>query len=312
MVKKCLIVGSDGQDGKVLTKILQQEGSSVFHMNKKSFTEPKLKLYDSDIQIQIANALKTNFINEVYFLASPSHPASSVLELNHQNELSANLDLLNNRLILLLEAIKNFSPNTKFFFASSALIFGNPIKIPQDEATELAPQELYSLFKQISYDVIKYYRDSLDLFVVTGILYPHESEFRKSNYLFSKIIQHALQANKKNFQALSVSNISFKREWNCAYQVMNSIIKVLRLKKPSDYIIGSGIQYSVEQVCFYAFDYFGLDYKEYLVESNFPIVQRSENLVANPLKLRRAIGYSPDGDVKALIARTYLNLEKLI
>ena len=119
-------------------------------------------------------------------------------------------------------------------------------------------------------------------------------------------------ANNKNSQLLSVSNIAFKREWNCAYQVMNSSIKSLRLEKPSDYIIGSGIQYSVEQVCFYAFDYFGLNYKEYLVESNFPIAQRSENLVANPSKLQMAIGYCPDGDVKALIARTYLNLDKLI
>lgn len=312
MVKNCLIVGSDGQDGKVLTKLLQQEGSNVFHMNRKSLIEPTLNLNYSDIQIQMANILTRNVINEVYFFASPSRPANLVLKVNHQNELSANLDLLNNRLIPLLEAIKNSSPNTKFFFASSALIFGNPIKIPQDEATELAPQEVYSVFKQISHDVIKYYRDVFDLFIVIGILYPHESEFRKSNYLFFEIIQHALQSNKKNFQTLSVSNISFKREWNCAYQVMRSIINVLRLEKPSDYIIGSGIQYSVEQVCFYAFDYFGLNYKEYLVESNFPIAKRSENLVANPHKLRRAIDYCPDGDVKALISRTYLNLEKLI
>ena len=312
MVKNCLIVGSDGQDGKVLTKILLQEGSNVFSMNRKSLIEPKLNLSASDIQIQIAKILTRNVINEVYFLASPSHPASSVLKVNQQNELSANLDLLNNRLILLLEAIKNYSPKTKFFFASSALIFGKPIKIPQDEETQVAPQEVYSVFKQISHDVIKYYRDILDLFIVTGILYPHESEFRKSNYLFPEIIKHALMANNKNSQLLSVSNIAFKREWNCAYQVMSSIIKVLRLEKPSDYIIGSGIQYSVEQVCFYAFDYFGLNYKEYLVESNVPIAQRSENLIANPNKLRRAIGYCPDGDVKALIARTYLNLEKLI
>jgi len=312
MVKNCLIVGSDGQDGKVLTKILQQEGSNIFSMNRKSLIEPKLNLYNSDMQIQIANILTRNVINEVYFLASPSHPASSVLTVSQQNEISANLDLFNNKLIFLLEAIKNSSPNTKFFFASSALIFGEPNKIPQDEETEVVPQEVYSVFKQISHDVIKYYRDVLDLFIVTGILYPHESEFRKSNYLFSEIIKNALLANKKDSQLLSVSNIAFKREWNCAYQVMNSSIKSLRLERPSDYIIGSGIQYSVEQVCFYAFDYFGLNYKEYLVESNFPIAQRSENLVANPSKLRKAIGYCPDGDVKALIARTYLNLEKLI
>ena len=82
MVKNCLIVGSDGQDGKVLTKILQQEGSGVFNMNRKSLVEPELNLFDSDIQIQIANALTRNVINEVYFLASPSHPASSVLKVN--------------------------------------------------------------------------------------------------------------------------------------------------------------------------------------------------------------------------------------
>jgi len=312
MFKNCLIVGSDGQDGKVLTKILKQEGSNVFSMNRNSFIDSNLKIYNFDIQIQIANILARHIIDEVYFLASPSHPASSVLKVSQQSEISANLDLFNNKLIFLLEVIKKSSPNTKFFFASSALIFGEPSKIPQDEETEVVPQEVYSVFKQISHDVIKYYRDVLGLFIVTGILYPHESEFRKSNYLFSEIINHALLANKKNSQLLSVSNMDFRREWNCAYQVMNSSIKLLRLEKPSDYIIGSGIQYSVEQVCFYAFDYFGLNSNEYLAESNFPIAQRSENLVANPNKLRNAIGFCPDGDVKALIARTYLNLEKLI
>lgn len=205
MVKNCLIVGSDGQDGKVLTKILLQEGSNVFSMNRKSLIEPKLNLYESDIQIQIAKILTKNVINEVYFLASPSHSASSLLKVSQQNEVSTNLDLFNNKLILMLEAIKNYSPNTKFFFASSALIFGEPNKIPQDEETEVAPREVYSVFKQISHDVIKYYRDVLDLFIVTGILYPHESEFRKSNYLFPEIIKHASTANKK----LSVT-FSFK------------------------------------------------------------------------------------------------------
>lgn len=311
MVKNCLIVGSSGQDGKVLKKILEQEGSNIFGINRKSLTEPKFNLYNSEIKIQLANILTKNVISEVYFLASPNHPASSVLTINRQNEISANLDLFNNKLIFLLEAIKDFSPQTKLFFASSALIFGEPNKIPQDEETEVVPQEVYSVFKQISHDVIRYYRDVLNLFIVTGILYPHESEFRKSNYLFSKIIRNALLANKKGSNLLSVSNIAFKREWNCAYQVMNASIKSLRLEKPTDYIIGSGIQYSVEQVCFYAFDYFGLNYKNYLVESSIPITQRSGNLVANPSKLRKAIGYCPDGDVKALIERTYLNLEKL-
>ena len=102
MVKNCLIVGSDGQDGKVLTKILLQEGSNVFSMNRKSLIEPKLNLYASDIQIQIANILTRNVINEVYFLASPSHPASSVLKVSQQNEISANLDLFNNKLIFML------------------------------------------------------------------------------------------------------------------------------------------------------------------------------------------------------------------
>lgn len=306
--KSVLIIGSSGQDGQVLRKVLENEDASIFQRNRNIFIDPSgSKIVDSDTKA-LKYFFNANQIDEVYFLAATNFSASQTSHISIHTEAKIHLDLLLNELIELLEVIQKYSPLTRIFFASSALIFGDTHGHPQDETTKSAPGELYSLFKVICQEVLLYFRNTFGLFIVIGILYPHESELRKPEFLFPKIIHHAYAAKTGELNQIQIADLEFKREWNCAYQVMLAGLMTLRLNDPDDYVIGSGTQYSVLDICSIAFSQLNLDYTQFVVQSNQVIRNRNSNLIANSKKLYNAIGYKPDGDAHSLIQRVYTKL----
>jgi GDPmannose 4,6-dehydratase len=306
-----LIVGSEGQDGRVLQKILATQGKKIYRQSRNQIISPDGKSLGPPSRELLNSIFSMSKIDEVYFLAATHSPARLTDESESRIQLKLHFEILENALVQILETIKSTSPTTRFFFASSALIYGEPKEIPQTENTSSAPIEIYGLFKTMAQEIVSYYRNSLGIFAISGILYPHESEFRKGQFLFMKILQAAKLSSVDPNHRLEIVDLDFTREWNCAYQVMECGVSALRIDNPDDFIIGSGKQESVREVCKYSFEEFDLDYEDYIVISPAQMIKRSTNLLSDSTKLLKATGLRPDGDVKSLISRTIVRMQEI-
>ena len=304
-----LIVGSEGQDGRVLQRILSDEGNNVFRQTRNQLISPTGIDLGKPTQDLLRSIFKDFQIEEMYFLAATHSPAKLEIDSASKKQLEKNFDLLQNSLVEVLEVVREVSPTTRSFFASSALVFGEPNSVPQTENTESSPIEIYGLFKKIAQDIITYYRESHGLFSISGILYPHESEYRKEQFLFRKIIDGAKIASVDSQFKMEIVDLDFTREWNCAYQVLKSATNILRLDEPQDFLIGSGKHESVEKICKYSFEAYGLDFEDFVTPSSAQLIPRSTNLLANPDKLFKATGNHPDGDAKGLVERTISRMQ---
>jgi GDPmannose 4,6-dehydratase len=299
-----MIIGSDGQDGLVLQELLRLRNKNIIKVNRSQIVIDECQQSVLLTEHSLKETINNFEVSEIYFLASVSTPASEIKNLWSPGRYREDSNLI--QLFLnILDVVKSKSKMTKIFVASSALIFGNPKLIPQDEECLLAPTENYGLFKSLMHSIIDYYQVNYKLHIVTGILYPHESKYRKSHYLFKKIINTAKSNEISPSREIEISNMNYTREWNCAYQVMGACIDLMELDCYGNFVIGSGVQYTVGAACEIIFSHFGLDSKDYVVYKNSPLIERSPNLVANPTKLKNKLGYVPDGDLELLIQRNY-------
>ena len=303
-----LIVGSNGQDGRVLQEIFHRQNRKFYCSTRFGITNPCNQEVGNIELNGYSDLIRKLKIDEVYFLAAEHSPAQIHSAESSQTQMQNQLNLISNVLIQLLELIRSFSPHTKLFFASSALVFGSPISAPQDENTPREPTEIYGLFKSLSQEIVTFYREAYGLYAFSGVLYPHESEYRKENFLFMKILKAAAMARSNPDLKLDIADMTFKREWNCAYQTMNSVINLMNLDSPGDFVIGSGVQHTVEEIVRYAFEYFEIDFRDYVENSTAILIPRSSLLLANPEKLIMSIGSAPDGDIKSLLSRTFPRL----
>lgn len=302
-----IIYGSGGQDGQILKKLIPNENFIEISSTKVAnlIISKNEKLRRDTIESIFADKQ----IEEIFFLSSINSSAIVDNEENTSLVLQKNIKLVFDDFLFIIEMVGKYAPEARIFFASSALIFGLPINKPQDETQAYKPVELYGLFKVICHDIINYYRENKNIFISCGILYPHESEFRKQNYLFRKIIDHAaLVSRKLNSDPLFIADLQFTREWNCAYQIMKCVIEILKHENPVDLVVGSGIQYSIQDFCKLAYGYYDLDFRQFVLQQKTEMIIRSPNLAAQPAKLIEIIGYKPDGDLEALIDRTNKNL----
>lgn len=306
-----LIVGSEGQDGRILQKILASQGKKVYRQSRNDVLSPDGKSLGPPSRELLNSIFSMSRIEEVYFLAAAHSPARFTDGSETRIQLKLQFEILENVLVQILETIKTISPTTKFFFASSALVYGEPDEIPQTENTSTAPTEIYGLFKTMAQEIVSYYRNSVGVFAISGILYPHESEFRKEQFLFMKILKAANQCSADPNHRFEIVDLDFTREWNCAYQVMECGLSALRIDNPDDFIIGSGKQESVREVCKYSFEAFNLNYEDFIVSSPAQMIKRSTNLLADSTKLLKATGLRPDGDVKSLVSRTIERMQEV-
>jgi len=299
-----LIVGSEGQDGQVLGRILSSQGKRIYKQSRYAIVSPDGSNFGPPTQESLAILFQKKNIEEIYFLPAIHSPAIMSEDFGVELEIKKHFQLIEDSMLRILEMVRANSPQTRFFFASSALIFGDTSQSPQDESTASAPTEIYGLFKKISQEIVTYYRENMGLFSISGILYPHESEFRNNRFLFRKIIDSAFMSTKDPNHRLEIVDMDYTREWNCAYQVMECAIGALRIDFPSDYLIGSGKQATVRDICEHSFEALGLNYRDFVTSSPVKLIKRSSRLLANPNKLFQAVGYQPDGEVRPLIDRT--------
>ena len=258
-MKKALITGITGQDGYYLTKLLLQKGYEVHGIkrrtslintqrideffNDKNLHDKRFKIYhgdmtDSSSLISILNKVKPN---EIYNLAAQSHVQVS-FEIP---EYTANSDAIG--VLRLLEAVRsaNLINKTKIYQASTSELYGKVREIPQNERTPFYPRSPYAIAKQYAYWIVVNYREAYNFFACNGILFNHESPLRGETFVTRKITIGLSRIKLGLQKELVLGNLNAKRDWGHAEDYAEAMWKMMQLKKPDDFVIATGKQYSV-------------------------------------------------------------------
>ena len=238
-----LITGVDGQLGTYLSKLHLSYGDKVYGISRNPRFNENIQYLSCDINNKddVDNNIANNKFKYIYNLAADS---SVSLSWKQPKETIKNniLPVLN-----ILEAIKNHSPNSKFFQASSSEIFGNHIdKAMVNEGSALSPNSPYGISKASSHMLVRLYRDSFDIYASCGILYASESPFRDQKFVTKKIITKLVEIKNNNNGMLELGNITLHRDWSFAGDSAQIISMIMKKKMPDDFIIASGNQYSIQ------------------------------------------------------------------
>ena len=256
-MKIALIFGVTGQDGSYLAEFLLKKKYKVHAVKRRSSsyntsridhiieTDKNFLLHygdvtDSTLIINLINRIKPD---EIYNLSAQSHVAVSF----QIPEYTANVDALGS--LRILEAIKsaNLIKKTKFYQAGTSEMFGKVKTNPQNENTEFYPRSPYGVAKLYAHWITVNYREAYKIFACNGILFNHESPVRGETFVTKKIVNGLCKIKLGLQDKLYLGNINAKRDWGHAKDYVEAMWKMLQKKTPSDYVIATGVQYSVKQ-----------------------------------------------------------------
>ena len=305
--KIAIITGISGQDGSYLTELLIKKKYIVYGV-KNPKSKNKLDLIKSIKNKIIVKNLDLNNYKKIAALIKKIKPAEfyhlaaqSLINYKFEDEffkLNPNI----NGTHYILSSIKKYSPKTKFYFAASSEIFGDAKTYPQNEKNEFNPRSAYGISKVAGFHLTKNYREAYNLFSCSGILYNHESPLRSENFVSRKITSSVARIIFKKQKKLTLGSINSKRDWGYAEDYVEAMWKMLQLKKPRDFVIGTGKIHSVKDFLKIAFNYAGLDYKKY-VKFNKKLMRPNDNVIlkADFKKAKKILNWSPKTNFKQLV-----------
>jgi len=281
-MKTAVITGITGQDGPYLARILIEKGYKVIGTTRSynidnSFWKFKYLNIDKDIIVEkldlmdmsnILGILKKYHPAEIYNLAAQSSVGLSFKEplgTFYFNTISVNN---------LLESIKLFFPEIKFYQACSSEMFGKVKKLPITLNTSMNPISPYGVTKMASFFTTKVYRQSYNIFAVNGILFNHESYLRSNNFFVKKVVRSAIMIKRGILNFLEVGNLDLKRDFGYSPKYMEAVWKMLQLDSPEDFIICSGKSILLRDIVEYVFDKLNISMK--LVVENEELVRPDE------------------------------------
>ena len=272
--KIALIFGVTGQDGSYLAKLLIDKGYIVHGVKRRSssfntgridhlYQEPQIKsrnfiLHYGDItdSLSVSTIIKKIKPNEIYNLAAQSHVAVSF----EVPEYTANADAIG--ALRILEAIKfhGFEKKTKFYQAGTSEMFGKVREVPQTEKTPFYPRSPYGVAKVYAHWITVNYREAYNIFACNGILFNHESPVRGETFVTRKIVIALCKIKLGLQKKLYLGNLDAKRDWGHAKDYVEAMWKMMQKKKPSDYVIATGKQYTVKQFVDLTLNQLGIKY----------------------------------------------------
>jgi len=259
--KIALIFGVTGQDGSYLSSFLIKKGYLVHGVKRRSsslntsridhiYQDPferkrNFFLHYGDVTdaISVSSLIKKIKPSEIYNLAAQSHVSVSF----EVPEYTANADAIG--ALRILEAIKfhGFQRTTKFYQAGTSEMYGKVREVPQSEKTPFYPRSPYGVAKVYAHWITINYREAYNIFACNGILFNHESPVRGETFVTRKVVIGLCKIKLKKQKTLYLGNINAKRDWGHANDYVEAMWKMLQQKKPSDYVISTGKQYTVKQ-----------------------------------------------------------------
>lgn len=308
MTKQALITGITGQDGSYLTEFLMEKGYRVFGLQRRSSTittarlehllQEGLELISGDLidQNSLIKALEVSAPDEVYNLGAQSFVPASW----DQPVLTGEVTGLG--VTKMLEAIRLVNPKIRFYQASSSEMFGKVVETPQSETTPFYPRSPYGVAKVYGHWITINYRESYDLFAVSGILFNHESPRRGLEFVTRKVTYGVAMIKAGRQKELRLGNLEAKRDWGFAGDYVRAMWLMLQRETPEDFVIATGETNTVGRMAEIAFARAGLDWKEHVVvDPKFYRPAEVHLLQGDSSKARRVLGWKPEVDFQGLI-----------
>ena len=303
MPKVALITGITGQDGSYLAELLLAKGYKVHGIVRRVALEDeahriwRIRHILDDIILHAASLESYASIfkivqkikpDEVYHLA-----AQSYVTYSFEDEFST-LNTNINGTHYILSAAKEFSKNLKFYFAGSSEMFGKVKQIPQDESTPFHPRSPYGISKTAGHYLTRNYREAYKLHASAGILFNHESPRRGYEFVSRKISFSVANIKKGLQKKLKLGNLKSRRDWGHAQDYVKAMWSMVQQETPGDYVVGTGIEHSVEDFAKKAFAHVGLNYKDYVViDNNLIRPAEVDILLANYSKAKKILKWEP-------------------
>jgi GDPmannose 4,6-dehydratase len=307
MARTALITGITGQDGSHLADLLLDKGYEVHGMVRRGSTErferiehirDRLTLHQGDLldQRSLVDTLRAADPDEIYNLAAMSFVAVSWI----QPTLTAEFTGVG--VTRMLEAMREASPDARFYQASSSEMFGKVRQVPQTEDTPFYPRSPYGVAKAYGHFITVNYRESYGLHATSGILFNHEGPRRSREFVTRKITWHAAAIKLGLADKLALGNLDAERDWGYAKDYVEAMWLMLQQDEPEDFVIATGQAHSVRDCLAIAFDQAGVDVDDHVVvDDDLRRPAEVDHLIGDYGKAKRMLGWEPRTSFEELI-----------
>ena len=307
MSKRAIITGITGQDGSYLAELLLSKGYEVVGVVRRSSAPnlwridhllDRISLRPADLldQLSLLRLIQEVQPAEIYNLAAMSYVPASW----DQPLLTADYNALG--ITRVLEAIRHVNAGIKLYQASSSEMYGKVREVPQSESTPFYPRSPYGVSKVFGHYITVNYRESFDMFAVSGILFNHESPRRGLEFVTRKVSDGVARIKLGIAKDLKLGNLDAKRDWGFAGDYVRAMYLMLQQDVAEDYVIATGATHSVRDLVEIAFRHVGLDWQEFIkLDQRFIRPAEVDLLIGDASKAHTALGWTPEVDFESLV-----------
>ena len=307
MSKRAIITGITGQDGSYLAELLLSKGYEVVGIVRRASAPnywriqhllERITLRPADLldQLSIIRVVDEVRPHEFYNLAAMSFVPASWDQPMLTGEFNAQ------GVTRVLEAIRQVDPKIRLYQASSSEMFGKVRETPQTEMTPFYPRSPYGVSKVFAHYITVNYRESYDMFAVSGVLFNHESPRRGLEFVTRKVTDGVARIKLGLADTLGMGNLDAHRDWGFAADYVRAMWMMLQRSTPEDYVIATGVSHSVRELVEIAFAHVGLDWQKYVhVDPSLLRPAEVEHLLGDASKARAELGWKPTVDFKQLV-----------
>jgi GDPmannose 4,6-dehydratase len=307
MAKRALITGITGQDGSYLAELLLSKGYAVTGMIRRSSAPSlwriehlldRITLKPGDLldQLSLLKVIDAIEPDEIYNLAAMSFVPASWDQPMLTGEFNAQ------GVTRMLEAVRQTNPKVRFYQASSSEMFGKVREVPQTELTPFYPRSPYGVSKVYGHYITVNYRESYDLFAVSGILFNHESPRRGLEFVTRKVTDGVARIKLGMQKTLALGNLDARRDWGFAGDYVHAMWLMLQQQAADDFVIATGVSHSVRDLVEIAFSHVGLDWQKHVkLDPAFLRPAEVDHLIGDPAKARDVLGWKPEVDFGGLV-----------
>jgi len=309
-MKRALITGINGMDGSYLADLLLEKGYEVYGMERRSSSknrtntghlEGKVTFVNGDLtdQNSLVRCLRESNPDEVYNLGAQSFVGES------WNTPEQTSDVTGMGVLRMLEAIREYGKDIKFYQASTSEMFGKMVENPANENTPFYPRSPYGVAKLYGHWMTKNYRESYDMFNVSGILFNHESERRGIEFVTRKITDGVAKVHLGYEDHIRLGNLDSRRDWGYAPDYVECIWLMMQQDEPDDFVIATGISHSIRDFLDVAFGCVGIDdWSNYVVQDErYMRPAEIDVLCGDSTKAREVLSWKPKTSFEEMVRR---------
>jgi GDPmannose 4,6-dehydratase len=300
-MRKVIIVGSQGQDGRLLYERLAAEGSTLVGIDRHGIDHdaPTVDMKDPPFDVlartSVDRVVRAFVPDAVFYLAAFHHSSEDERSFDDAELYLRSHDIHVRGPSNFLEALRRHAPHARFFYAASSHCFGEPSTGLQDESTPLRPVCPYGISKTAGVQLCRMYRTRHAVQASCGFLFNHESPLRPPSFLSAKIVRGAVEIARGERDRLVLGDLSARVDWGYAPDYVDAMIRIVRLDAADDFVIASGQGHSVGDFVAVAFAHLEIDWRRH-VETDSSLITKSRPaaaLVGDSTKLRRRTGWAP-------------------